>query len=82
MKLIKKISLALVGAIVVLLAYMNLTPGHFQYSCTCNAEYITNEMVEARKISVCRLAGACAPNNINNTIGNILIFLSKLDLYK
>lgn len=59
------------------IAWMNLTPGYFQYGgCSCAVKYITDAQAqEERQSPICAVVGICAPRIWYKP----LLFLAKLD---
>ncbi len=62
--------------------WMNVTPGHFQGTCTCKVEYLTQEEVDIRMKNLCRVLGACVIPSKNRFFNQVLGFVAILDFNK
>lgn len=65
--------------LLVFIAWMNLTSGHFQPDCLCGVSYTTKEEVNNCKKIVFI---ACPTTESYDPVNKFLLSLSNLDIYK
>lgn len=76
--------------VIVFVAWMNLTPGHFQfYKCSCIIAYLNQQQINVFKenekklgYDICNVVGVCAINTKDILLNLLLAFSSNFDLNK
>jgi hypothetical protein len=82
-KVVLTIFLLPVIALIIFILWMNITPGHFRYTCYCSVKYMTDEQFLAEQNGICALIGLCQPpQGIRATMQKSLISISNLDFTK
>lgn len=75
------ICISIAGVLLVIIAWMNLTPGYFQYGdCFCKVGYFTNQQIETdRQNPRCHLLDCQPPSKFGSWLWKLELNLARLD---
>jgi hypothetical protein len=61
---------------------MNVTPGHYQSTCGCSVQYITNDEAQEQIEGICTMVGICKPKMSDIVFNPLLRLAAKIDFNK
>lgn len=72
------IGISLVGVLLIIILWMNLTPGYFQYGpCGCSVGYYTDEEISSIQVKCLTMCYVSRPGRV---LKDFLLLMSHLDL--